>query len=178
VSCTPKPVVRRDRDCLAPGSSCPRKRRNCGGKAKVDGHMRRLVSINYFSCARLACVALAVAGSLVVISATRTKITCASANEIRVGMTLHEVMAILGGPPRIEGERRRQYEPFTRNPIPTVYTSAGESVNEYTVRWWRSDEAVVIVWFSSDGVGYLTYSEYERTGLQNRCYALMRQLLE
>src|ERR1700730_6073058 len=45
--------------------------------------------------------------SLLLFISTRTKITAANGHRIRSGMTLAEVEAVLGGPPRIEGRRTR-----------------------------------------------------------------------
>ncbi|HEV3082379.1 MAG TPA: hypothetical protein VGY66_21525 [Gemmataceae bacterium] len=40
-------------------------------------------------------------------TSTKTQITVANGYRIRQGMTLEEVEAVLGGPPRIEGRRTR-----------------------------------------------------------------------
>jgi hypothetical protein len=87
-------------------------------------------------------------------TSTKTQITVANGYRIRQGMTLEEVEAVLGGPPRIEGRRTRAELASYKYWDEQEYTEEGiyypESGN--LQRAWCSGEARISVAFQGERV--------------------------
>jgi hypothetical protein len=115
--------------------------------------------------------------SLLMFITTRTKITAANGYRIRSGMTLAEVEAVLGGPPRIEGRKTRaelaSYKYWDEQECTEEGIYYPESGN--LQRAWYSDEARISVAFQGERV--TTWGIMENRGLLGTMEKWLRSLL-
>jgi hypothetical protein len=116
--------------------------------------------------------------SFVILTATRTKITASNGYKIRSGMTLEEVEAILGGPPRVEGDCARARIANNKFWDGTGCTREGRYYSEdgSVGRDWYSDEASI--WVTFQGERVTVWAIEESRGLLGRIEAWLRSLLE
>jgi hypothetical protein len=116
--------------------------------------------------------------SLFLFISTRTKITAANGYRIRSGMTLAEVEAVLGGPPRIEGRRTRaelaSYKYWAEQECTEEGIYYSESGN--LQRAWYSDEAHISVAFQGERV--TTWGITADRGLLGRMEEWLRSSLK